>query len=84
MNMTKFLDMLLSVLISYIVTKLAHNARNNNIEQIAITISKISEKAKANVKAQDQSTFKTCCSEHSKMIKFKLKFGPLKLELTIK
>ena len=77
MNMTKFLDMLLSVLISYIVTKLAHNARNNNIE-------KISEKAKANVKAQDQSTFKTCCSEHSKMIKFKLKFGPLKLELTIK
>ena len=75
MNMTKFLDMLLSVLISYIVTKLAHNARN---------IEKISEKAKANVKAQDQSTFKTCCSEHSKMIKFKLKFGPLKLELTIK
>lgn len=33
MNMTKFLDMLLSVLISYIVTKLAHNARNNNIEK---------------------------------------------------
>ena len=47
MNMTKFLDMLLSALISYIVTKLADNARNNNIE-------KISEKAKANVKAQDQ------------------------------
>ena len=77
MNMTTFLDILLSALISYIVAKLADNTRNNNIE-------KISDRVKANVKKQDQSKFKTYCLEHPKMIKFKLKFGPLKLQLTIK
>lgn len=77
MNMTKFLDMLLSALISDIVAKLADTARNNNVE-------KIGERANANVKTHVPSKFKTCCSEHPKMIKFKLEFGPLKLQLTIK
>ena len=79
---TKFLDMVSSGIISDAIAELTDNVRNNKYKYKNTKSEKIS--SRANAKAQKRSKFKTHKSKHKKMIKFKLKFGPLKVQLIIK
>lgn len=71
----KILDMLISAIISYIVTKLADDARTNKHKK---KIEKIRERANIRAKSQNDS------KKHHKMIMFNLELRSLKIQLTIK